>query len=155
MQTTKSTSEQTARPEAGEPRAPLLKTLGAKKAGPLDPGDTVENAGTRLREHHAERWPVAAGEHLVGMVDESNPDWKLGGNGHDPKDWKVGEIMSSDLVFCYEDQDCATARQLMKDRDLSFLPVVDRQMRIVGVFSREEIEEQSRGLNHPEEHASP
>lgn len=34
-------------------------------------------------------------------------------------------------------------QNLMKDRGLAFLPVVDCQMRIVGIFSRKEVEAQA------------
>jgi CBS-domain-containing membrane protein len=45
------------------------------------------------------------------------------------------------VAYCYEDEDCARARQLMDELDLNYLPVVDRDMRIVGIFSREEVEQ--------------
>jgi CBS domain-containing protein len=84
---------------------------------------------------------VAEDRKLVGVVSEKNPDWQLGGRGHDPRAWQVGQIMKRELVFCYEDEDCASAEKLMHERGLRYLPVVDRQMRIVGIFSREEIAE--------------
>jgi CBS domain-containing protein len=120
-----------------------LKDLAAEKAGALHPQDSVQTAGNRMREHHAAEWPVAEDRKLVGVVDEKDPDWRIGGRGHDPKTWKVGQIMNRDVVFCYEDEDCVEAQKLMEQRDLSHLPVVDRQMRIVGIFSREEIREKA------------
>ena len=120
-----------------------LKTLTADKSGALHPDDTVKTAGDRMREHDASIWPVTEGRSLVGMVDQKNPDWQMSGHGHDPADSKVGEIMNKELVFCYEDEDCAHAQKLMQERGLSFLPVVDRQMRIVGIFSRQEIQEKA------------
>lgn len=120
-----------------------LKKLASEKAGALHPKDSVETAGDRMREHAASTWPVAENRKLVGMIEEENPDWQISGHGHDPKTWQVGQIMSRDVVFCYEDEDCASARQLMEERGLGYLPVVDRQMRIVGIFSREEIQEKT------------
>lgn len=130
-------------PSSDSAAAIPLKTLAAEKAGALDPKDSVKTAGDRMREHDTTQWPVAEGRKLVGMIDEKNPDWKIGGHGHDPKSWRVAQIMNRQFAFCYEDQDCATARQLMEDRGLQFLPVVDTEMRIVGIFSREEIEEKA------------
>jgi CBS domain-containing protein len=124
-------------PEQNEPVR--LKSLAAEKDGALHPEDSVATAGARMREHDAGEWPVTTGRKLVGMIDEKNPDWRVGGHGHDPKDAKVGAIMSRDLIFCYEDEDCAAAQKLMLERELRYLPVVDREMRIVGIFSREEI----------------
>ncbi len=116
-----------------------LESLQPEANGALHPQDSVERAGQRMRAHDAEEWPVAEDRKLVGMVDEHDPDWQAGGHGHDPKTLKVGEIMSKDLVFCYEDEDCANAHLLMETRGLSHLPVVDRNMRIVGIFSRAEV----------------
>jgi len=123
--------------------APPLKALAGQKTGALQPEDSVTTAGDRMREHNVDTWPVAQDCKLVGKVEAKNPDWQIGGHGHDPKAWRVGDIMSRDLVFCFEDEDCAKAHRLMEERNLHYLPVVDREMRIVGIFSREEIEEKS------------
>jgi CBS domain-containing protein len=127
--------------DAPKPKGVPLKTLHAEKAGVLHPQDTVQTAGDRMRKHDAGAWPVADDTKLVGMVDEKNPDWKIGGHGHDPKDWQVGQIMNREVVFCYEDEDCAHAEELMSQHNLQYLPVVDRQMHIVGIFSKQEIHE--------------
>lgn len=121
-----------------------LKDLAVEKAGALHPHDSVESAGTRMRENAAKTWPVVEDRKLVGVVDKENPDWEIGGRGHDPKESNVGQIMNRQVIFCYEDEDCAHARALMEDHDLSYLPVVDREMRIVGIFSREEIQQKAR-----------
>jgi len=130
-------------PKPDEPKPAPLQSLAVEKAGALHPQDTVKTAGDRMRAHDAASWPVAEDRKLVGMIDEKNPDWQVGGRGHDPKTWQVGQIMSRELLFCYENEDCASAQKVMKERGLRYLPVVDRQMRIVGIFSREEIEEKA------------
>jgi CBS domain-containing protein len=92
-----------------------------------------------MRAHDAIKWPVTEGRKLVGMVDAQDPDRQAGGHGHDPRSLTVGEIMTREIVYCFEDQECATAHFLMERRGLSYLPVVDRQMRVVGILSRAEI----------------
>lgn len=130
-------------PQQTQAAVPFLKDLAAEKAGALHPGDSVETAGDRMREHAANVWPVTEDRKLVGMVDSENPDWRAGGHGHDPKTLQVGEIMTKEVLFCFEDENCDRARQIMEERGLDYLPVVDRQMRIVGVFSLEEIQERA------------
>jgi CBS domain-containing protein len=127
------------KPEATPAEETPLKVLTEKKAGALHPEDSVETAGQLMRDHDTSKWPVVKDSKLVGMVSQENPDWEMGGKGHDPKTWKVGQIMSQSVVFCYEDEDCASAEKMMEERGLSYLPVVDREMRIIGIFSREEI----------------
>ena len=60
-------------------------------------------------------------------------------HGHDPKTWRVSEIMNRTAVFCYEDEDCSIALRFMKEHNLVYLPVVDRDMRIVGIFDLEDV----------------
>ena len=122
------------------PTAISLKALADEKAGALNPQDSVETAGILMREHDASKWPVAEDRRLVGMIQRENPDWQIGGHGHDPQAWKVSQIMSRAVVFCYEDEDCETAQKLMEERGLGYLPVVDREMRIIGIFSHAEIQ---------------
>jgi CBS domain-containing protein len=119
-----------------------LKSL-VEKTGALSPGDSVDTAATRMREMDTKQWPVAEGRTLVGMVEGTQPGVTIGGHGHDPKTWRVSEIMNRTAVFCYEDEDCASACRVMKEHDLAYLPVVDRQMRIIGIFSFKEVEKKA------------
>jgi CBS domain-containing protein len=119
-----------------------LKSL-VEKSGALSPGDSVDTAATRMREMDTKQWPVAEGRTLVGMVEGTQPGVTIGSHGHDPKTWRVSEIMNRTAVFCYEDEDCASACRVMKEHDLAYLPVVDRQMRIVGIFSLKEVEKKA------------
>src|SRR4051794_38845032 len=97
-----------------------LKTLATEHSAALKPEDTVKAAGDRMRELDAATWPVVEDCKLVGTVHGKNPDWMLGGHGHDPETWRVGSIMNREVVFCYEDEDCAHAQEVMKAKDLSY-----------------------------------
>ena len=141
-------------PDDSEKTVPL-KTLAAEKTGALRPEDSVQKAGDRMRARDAATWPVAKNRTLVGMVDEKNPDRELGRQGHDPTSWTVGQIMSRDLVFCYEDEACERAQKLMEERGLRYLPVVDREMRIVGIFTRAEIQEKQEATKRENAEPSP
>lgn len=135
-------------PDSNKPTPPKitdtsLKALTEKVSGALNLDDSVQHAGMRMREHDTSKWPVAQDRKLVGMVSNKNADWEMSGRGHDPKSWKVGQIMSHAVVFCYEDEECASAQRLMDEHGLNYLPVVDREMHIVGIFSRKEIQTQA------------
>ncbi|MCX6848201.1 MAG: CBS domain-containing protein [Verrucomicrobia bacterium] len=127
-------------PDPPKVAVPSLKSLTDEVSGPLHPDDSVQTAGIRMRDHDTSKWPVSQDRKLVGMINKKNPDWEMGRHGHDPKAWKVGQIMSDDVVFCYEDEECSRAQRLMEEHVLSYLAVVDREMRIVGIFSRAEIQ---------------
>lgn len=120
-------------------RSPRKLTSLVEGSGALSPSDSVDTAATRMREMDTKQWPVAEGRTLVGMVEGAQPSVTVGRHGHDPKTWRVSEIMNRSAVFCYEDEDCTSACRVMKEHGLTYLPVVDRQMRIVGIFSVKEV----------------
>jgi len=110
----------------------------------LHPQESVQEAGDTMRELEAETLPVSEGRRLVGVVDQPHPDRRAAGYGHDPKATRVSEYMAGNVLYCFEDEDCATALGKMEERQLDRLPVVDREMRIVGVVTRADLEGTSK-----------
>ena len=122
-----------------EPRQDKLTAVVTEKQPVLHPQDSVQAAGEKMRDLGAEALPVSEGTRLVGIVDQTDPDRRAAGFGHDPNDAKVSEIMNGDAVYCLETDDCAAALRKMNERNLDRLPVVDRGMHIVGVVTQADL----------------
>ena len=123
---------------------PLVRTASLgdiveEKQPVLHPEESVQKAGDKMRALEAETLPVAEERRLVGVVDQPHPDRRAAGFGHDPKATSVSEYMNSNVLYCFESDDCATALGKMDERQLDRLPVVDREMRIVGVVTRADL----------------
>jgi len=118
-----------------EPRHDKLAAVVTEKQPVLHPEDSVRAAGEKMRDLGAEALPVSEGTRLVGMVEQTNPDRRAAGFGHDPNDATVSEIMNDDAAYCLETDDCAAALRKMDERNVDRLPVVDREMHIVGVVT--------------------
>ncbi|MDB6119428.1 MAG: hypothetical protein JWO08_3209 [Verrucomicrobiaceae bacterium] len=116
-----------------------------QKAGVLSPQDTVQTAGEKMRSSGQESLPVAEERRLVGVIEHSSPDQEASRYGHDPARTTVAESMSRKITCCFQDEDCATALARMIENDLQQLPVVDRDMRIVGLVVREDLTGQPTG----------
>ena len=129
------------RPSQSRPRAAKLENVVTEKQPLLHPEESLQEAGEKMRDLSAKALPVSDGRRLVGMVDQTNPDRRAAGFGHDPTTTTVGNIMNSNAAYCFEGDDCAEALRKMNERSLDRLPVVDREMRIVGVVSREDLTE--------------
>jgi CBS domain-containing protein len=126
--------------EEPHPAPKKLAQIVTEKTGTLSPSDSVQTAGDKMRAMDAGTWPVAEGRKLVGMVTDS-PDLRAAGHGHDPSVVTVGECMSRETIFCYEDQDRAEAQAIMDAHAIRYLPVVDRGLRIVGILRRDELDD--------------
>jgi CBS domain-containing protein len=116
-----------------------VETVLTEKPPSINPQDSLQTAGDRMREMKTEDWPVAEEKKLLGMMDQPDPDRTAARFGHDPKEILVGQTMSRDVAYCYEDQSCAEALELMDARRVQFLPVLNRDERIAGIVSRAEL----------------
>ncbi|MEO7931878.1 MAG: CBS domain-containing protein [Chthoniobacterales bacterium] len=110
-----------------------------EKAGILTPDHTTEEAAHKMRAMETDVLPVTEDRRLVGMMSGQYADREVAKRGHDPKMIRVGEQMSRDVIFCYEHQDRTEADRIMKEKNLRYLPVVDNEMRIVGMITRDDI----------------
>ena len=55
--------------------------------------------------------------------------------GRDPASAKVGDIMTSEVVVCYEDEEVEQAAALMAANQVRRLVVLDREKRLAGIVS--------------------
>ena len=51
--------------------------------------------------------------------------------GHDPKEHQVREIMTSDIFFCFEDQDVNEVASVMREKQVRRLPVSEEETPVV------------------------
>ena len=130
-------SQETESKQSGQSKK--LSDVLNEKSGALDVHESVRDAGDKLRSLETDSLPVSEDCQLVGRIAERHPDRSAAGHGHDPSVERVGSCMSRELIFCYEDQDRAEAEKLMKEKGVMYLPIVDHDMRIVGIVTREDL----------------
>jgi CBS domain-containing protein len=121
-----------------------VKELTCEEPKPLQAECTVQEAGETMRSLQTERFPVAAGDHLVGTVEGPYPERKAAGYGHDPETTIVRNSMVKKIYYCFEHQSLEEARDIMRRNHLQHLPVVDENLRIVGIVRLDEVEQQQR-----------
>lgn len=129
-----------------QPRREKIAAAIAEKEDILNPGDSVQTVSEKMVAFDTNMLPVSEGGRLVGLADQPNPGLDASSHGHDPKTTSISETMNRDIVYCYEDDDCAEALRKMEERKLSHLPVVDRDLRIVGLVASEDLSDRSGKL---------
>ena len=112
-----------------------VKEVASDKPKPLQEKSSLKEAGEKMRSLHTNRLPVASGDRLVGALEGDYPERKAAGFGHDPETTLVREIMVKEACYCFESQSLDEARKIMRKHDLKYLPVVDKDMRVVGVWA--------------------
>ena len=78
---------------------------------------------------------VSENDRLVGTVTDRDIVIRGIAEGRDPRIAMTGDIMTSKAAFCFEDQDISEAAQLMEERKIRRLAILNRDMKLVGVVS--------------------
>jgi CBS domain-containing protein len=131
--------------EASAPRT--LKDLVQPEAKTLSPATSVQEACDQLRSEKIASSPVTdQNGQLIGTVSESELNRKVGGFGHDPKIQLTQTELNQETVYCFEDEALAEAERLMHLNNLSQLPVLTREKRMVGIVTLEDIAREQKAM---------
>jgi CBS domain-containing protein len=76
---------------------------------------------------------------LVGIITDRDIVLKVIADGQDPETTRVGEAMSKKLVTCYPDDNVDTAMKAMAQFQLRRIPVVEENMKLVGIISQADL----------------
>ena len=98
------------------------------------PGQTIREAALRMLECDIGALPVGEHDRLVGMLTDRDIAVRAVAVGLSP-DTPVGEVMSHDVKYCFEDEELKDVASNMAAIQVRRLPVVDRDKRLVGIIS--------------------
>ncbi|MEW6296620.1 MAG: CBS domain-containing protein [Thermodesulfobacteriota bacterium] len=101
----------------------------------VHPDAALREAAEKMSQLDVGPLPVCDGERLVGMLTDRDITVRATAKGCDPNTTKVRDVMTPDVVYCFEDQDVETAAQMMEMRQIRRLPVLNREKRLVGIVS--------------------
>ena len=95
---------------------------------------TLAEAANLMKEHNIGSIPVCDGNKIVGIVTDRDIVLRGVAEGNDQTSITCGEIMSPDLAVGTIDMDVRVAAEIMANRQIRRLPVVDNG-RLVGMVS--------------------
>ena len=108
----------------------------------LHPDHPVSEAATRMRAAHLNLLPVVDGDEIVGIytlehLAQRRDQPPVPPAAEDARASRVADHMSAEIPYSYEDDDLATARQLLQRHHLPWLLVLNRDDEYVGLISAE------------------
>lgn len=125
----------------------------------VSPNDSVQRAAQIMDELNVGALPVCDGRRIVGMVTDRDLTVRVTAQGKSPEQCRVEEAMSTNVRWCFEDEDVDSVIEKMGDTQIRRLPVVDRDHNLVGIVSLGDIatksdevaEEALEGVSQPSE----
>lgn len=100
----------------------------------LRPENTVQEAARLMAECDVGSLPINDGERLVGMVTDRDIVVRAVCEGKGP-DTSLREVMSPEIMYCFEDDDAKAVAQNMADIRVRRLPVMSRDKKLVGIIA--------------------
>ena len=100
----------------------------------VSPEQTISEAARLMAEIDAGALPVGEEDRLVGMITDRDIAVRAVAE-QKPPTTKVREVMSQEVLYCFDDQELDDIAQNMAEMKVRRLPVVNRDKRLVGIIS--------------------
>jgi CBS domain-containing protein len=100
----------------------------------VQPDDTLQSVANKMCELDIGFLPVSDGDHQLGLITDRDIALYAVARGKSP-DARVGEFMSQDILYCFDDEDVDAVMKNMAQVKLRPTPVVNRAKRLVGIVS--------------------
>lgn len=101
----------------------------------IQPDVTVQEAAEKMSQLDVGLLPVCDGNQLIGMLTDRDITVRATAKGYNPTMTPVREVMTTEVVYCFEDQDVEIPAQMMERRQIRRVPVVNRAKQLVGIVS--------------------
>ena len=98
------------------------------------PDQSICEAARMMAECDAGVLPVGEDDHLVGVITDRDIAIRAVAEGKSPET-SVREVMSKEVLYCFEDEDTEDVARNMGDNKVRRLPVLNRSKRLVGIVS--------------------
>jgi CBS domain-containing protein len=98
------------------------------------PRQTLSEVAQIMAERDIGFLPVGDHDRIVGMVTDRDIVVRGLAAGKSPNA-KIGEVMTEDVKYCFEDEDVDHVIENMGENQIRRLPVMNRQKRLVGIVT--------------------
>ena len=100
----------------------------------VNPTQSIRDAARMMAEIDAGALPVGQDDRLVGMITDRDIAVRGVAEGKSP-DTPIREIMSREVLYCFDDQELKDIARNMGEMKVRRLPVLNRDKRLVGIVS--------------------
>ena len=101
----------------------------------IRPEASLQEAAAKMKSLDVGPLPVCDNDRLVGMVTDRDITVRATAEGDAPTDVRVRDIMTPEVIYCFEDALVEDAALLMQEKQVRRLLVLNRDQRLVGIVS--------------------
>jgi CBS domain-containing protein len=101
----------------------------------VDPTTTLKDAAQMMREGDFGLLPIGENDRLVGTITDRDITIRAVASGKDPNSTTVRDAMSQGIFYCFEDQSVDEVADMMGEKQVRRMPVLNRDKRLVGIVA--------------------
>jgi CBS domain-containing protein len=101
----------------------------------ISPETTIMEASQKMKSLDVGFLPVCEGDRLAGTVTDRDIVLRVVTAGKDVRTCKARDIMTDNVVWCFEDMAADEIGEIMADKEIRRVLVLSRDKRLVGVIS--------------------
>lgn len=119
-----------------------VSTILSSSPSSISPETPIVDAAHRMQEENVAMLPVCERNTLLGTITDRDITVRVTAFGYNPNLFNVRHVMSREMIYCFEDDEMDSVSQMMAEKNVRQLPVVDEAMNFLGVVSQEDIASQ-------------
>jgi CBS domain-containing protein len=101
----------------------------------IPPESNLQDAARKMQVLDVGPLPVCDHDRLAGMLTDRDIVVRAVAEGRDPRATRVRDVMTPEVVYCFEEDDVQEAARLMEEKQIRRLLVLNRDKRLVGIVS--------------------
>ena len=125
--------------EACDPNLIQVSDLMTRSVEVTSPAATLEAVAAKIRDSGVGMIPVCENDRLVGVLTDRDVTVRSTAKGLDPKKTRVRKVMTPQVLYCFDDQLVDEAAHRMEQKAVRRLIVLNRQKRMVGIISLDDL----------------
>jgi CBS domain-containing protein len=113
----------------------VVKEIMTKGVETVRPDTVLEEAANKMKTLDVGVLPVFDGKLLMGMLTDRDIVVRSVSKGDDPRNTSAGDVMSTEIVSCYDDDELQSVAEMMESKKVRRIPVLNRDEELVGMIS--------------------
>lgn len=112
-----------------------VKDIMTTNVATVKPDVYLNEVARKMHEHDCGCILVEKDDRLVGVITDRDIALRCIAKAHDPVDTKAEDVMTAQVLYCYEDDDADDVARNMAENKVRRMVVLNSKKRMVGMVS--------------------